>query len=172
MKALSLVALEALRLPQPMHIVSLSQNSFANKFVYSDLASMIKKDLSGKLDEIVEFIVADVEKSLTDKGIIKASFLQNNLKTSAKKLIKDVVMQLLRHMVPLFERWIAEAVKPPVSGPVVYNALVKPVTSSIFDEINDRLKITRDHSIWDDNRTTDDDEDENEDDILGEFDVE
>ncbi|KAK2197210.1 Cell-traversal protein [Babesia duncani] len=108
----------------------------------------LQKDLSGKVEEVVELIAADIEKILKSSGAIKPSFIQTDMHAKVKKVIKETVFAILRHTLPEFEKWIAKAIRPPSSSPVVYSAVVRPVASSIFREVDGRLNIPFDPQVW------------------------
>ncbi|EDO06873.1 uncharacterized protein BBOV_IV005120 [Babesia bovis T2Bo] len=102
---------------------------------------LIKADMAQKVDDLIELIVSDIERALVEANETHPVFLQNGVNENIKKIVKTAVMAMLKHLVPIFENWIADAVKPPVTTPTVYGMLVRPIGKSIFDNIYGKLKM-------------------------------
>lgn len=109
--------------------------------VFTEFRKVVSSDLASKADELIDMIVADVERMISEHEDLHPSFIQNNFKENAKKLIKNAVITIAKHMLPLFEKWIAESVKPPVTTSMVYSALVRPIGESVFHQIYVKLNL-------------------------------
>lgn len=120
---------------QPSDVVQV-RHSDIEKF-----RKVVSSDLASKADELIDMIVADVERMISEHEDLHPSFIQNNFKENAKKLIKNAVITIAKHMLPLFEKWIAESVKPPVTTSMVYSALVRPIGESVFHQIYVKLNL-------------------------------
>ncbi|GBE59712.1 signal peptide-containing protein, putative [Babesia ovata] len=109
---------------------------------------IVRKDIADKTDELIGLIVKDVEKLIEENDMVRPVFLENALKENAKKMIKTGVISIIKHMVPVFERWIVEAIKPPVTSAMVYTALIKPIGKSIFDQLYHKFNLPT-SKLWD-----------------------
>ncbi|GFE53717.1 hypothetical protein BaOVIS_011210 [Babesia ovis] len=103
---------------------------------------LIKNDLASKVDDFIELIVSDIERALVEAHETHPVFLQAGVNENIKKIVKTAVIAMLKHLVPIFENWIADAVKPPITTPTVYGMLVRPIAKSIFDNIYTKLKMS------------------------------
>ncbi|ORM39643.1 uncharacterized protein BXIN_0099 [Babesia sp. Xinjiang] len=102
---------------------------------------LVKTDLAQKVDDLIELIVADVERAIVENGEAHAAFIQTGINENVKKMVKQAALTMVKHLIPVFEGWIADAVRPPVTTPTVFNMLIKPVCQSIFDNIYLKLKL-------------------------------
>ncbi|CDR95824.1 membrane protein, putative [Babesia bigemina] len=139
--------------------------------ISTEFRDIVRRDIADKTDELISLIVKDVEKLIEQNDMVRPVFLENALKENAKRMIKSGVISIVKHMVPVFERWIVEAIKPPVTSGMVYTALVKPIGKSIFDQLYHKFNLPT-SKIWDKyDDNIDMSFDEAEEDAEGETDV-
>ncbi|GIX66158.1 uncharacterized protein BcabD6B2_55940 [Babesia caballi] len=150
---------------------SAAQSINVNSADVEKFREIVRKDLADRADELINIIVADIEKMIQENKSKHPVFLQEGAKDKAKQLVKSGVVTIIKHLLPVFEQWMSEAVKPPVTTEMVYMSLVRPLAKSIFDQLYTKFKmpVTK---VWDegveDMEFGDSDEDEDEDtDIEG-----
>ncbi|KAK1442087.1 hypothetical protein BgAZ_401170 [Babesia gibsoni] len=149
----SFIAFQAFGLAVPHHRGDGYRVRKAHGATHKDvekLRDQIGTDVETKANELLDLLVADVEKLLKEAYGGHPAFIQNpnTLKETSKKIMKNGVIAITKHMLPVFEAWIADAVKPPVTTPMVYAALVRPIGKSIFDQMYTKLQLPH-TAVWD-----------------------